>query len=309
VRSDPLDETPPAEGRKVGAPGSTSRLGPAGLMGLRSMPPLRLAWFAGGGLGWGLFAAFLVVGTQTGRFEWPGGDLRIYIAAGDALRAGQPVFSGAFGTAANGFFYAPPLALACAALSWLPATLLAVAVAVLEIGSLRYMAGSWIGAGIVAGIPVTPLAIGSGNLNLVIGAAILAAQRGHAWPLALATLAKIGPLAALPPRHWRSFVVAAGVACAISLPWAYLWRDWLDALLAVGPSPGWPNLVPLVWRLPFVLGLVLLRRPWARAAAGILALPGLYIWTLLLFVAPLRLWLEERRAVSGGDPSPAVGRG
>jgi hypothetical protein len=48
-------------------------------------------------------------------------------------------------------------------------------------------------------------------------------------------------------------------------------------------------------RLPFALLLLIPRRPWTSALAAIVAVPTLYWYTSVMLIAPLRLYLDERR--------------
>jgi len=102
---------------------------------------------------------------------------------------------------------------------------------------------------------------------------------------------------ALPPRTWRPAVATGAVLVAITLPWLFLWPQWVEYLLR---QPALiPISLPIPWylRLPVALLLIaIVRRPWAAALAVEIAMPSLYNSTLLILLAPLRLWLDERRA-------------
>jgi len=49
-------------------------------------------------------------------------------------------------------------------------------------------------------------------------------------------------------------------------------------------------------RLPFALALLLVRRLWAAALAVVVGIPSLWLGTLVILMAPIRLWLDGRRA-------------
>jgi len=49
-------------------------------------------------------------------------------------------------------------------------------------------------------------------------------------------------------------------------------------------------------RLPFALALLLVRRPWAPALAVVVGMPSLWLGTLVILIAPIRLWYDGRRA-------------
>ncbi len=243
-------------------------------------------------LGWAALVVFVAMGIRQGLFPIPGGDLVNYIIAGERFRAGAAVYDAHWNT--PGLVpYAPPVIVLLGATFWLPGQVLAVLVGLAELLSLRYIAGSWWRVGVLGLLPLTAFDIASGYLNLVIGAIILASQRESAAPLAWAGFAKIGPVLALPFGRWREFAVSALVGFAITIPWLHMWPEWVHLLLSIGPSPGFPLVIPLVYRLPFALALLLVRRPWARAAAAVMAMPGFYIITTLLFLVPIRLYADE----------------
>jgi hypothetical protein len=263
-----------------------------------------------------LVAALSVVGWVFGAFAWwqisggqltAGVDLEAYIRAGQDLLAGRPVYIGEVGGRLV-FSYAPPWAVACAALAWIPGSILQLGVMALDLLSLRYLTGSWLRIGLVFLFPITIFLIVAGNLELMIAAAIVLAWRaGRPEPLVVFALAKIAPALALPPRHWRPAVVALAVSLLITLPWLWLWRDWVEYLLRQPPLIAISIPIPWFYRLPFALALLLVRRPWAAALAVVVAIPTLYNSTLLILLAPLRLYLDERAAraaTSDGAAAP-----
>jgi hypothetical protein len=135
-----------------------------------------------------------------------------------------------------------------------------------------------------------------------------AAQRGIVAPLPWAAFAKLGPALALPPRRWRTFVLSGATAIAITLPWLSLWPEWVAYLLGAPRDPGWPTIIPLLYRLPFILGLLVARRPWATMLAAAIAIPGFYLvtaWATLLLAFRLVAMARSGAAASGGSrPRP-----
>jgi hypothetical protein len=222
-----------------------------------------------------------------------GADLQAYIRAGEDVLAGEPVYTGRIGELGT-FSYAPPWAVVFAALSWIPDTPLFLAIMAGSLLALRYVAGSWLWCGLVLLYPVSAMVIWAGNIEYFIAAALVLAARGHAGPLAFTALAKISPILGVPRAGWREAALVIGLAVAITLPWLHLWPEWLDYLLrqpatiAIHIGPPW------YVRLPFALALLLLRRPWAAALAVIVAMPSLWLGTLVILSAVVRLWIDGR---------------
>jgi hypothetical protein len=240
--------------------------------------------------GYAFAISLLIVGFANGQWPFPGGDVVDYYArSGDALRSGAPVYGGD-----PGFFYGPPWAVAFAALSWLgPAAIHAVVLA-LDVVALWIIGGrDWRRLGWILWFPLIPFDVAAGQLNLLIAAAIVLAQRGTTWPLAAMSLAKVWPILALPPRYWRGFLVAAAVFAFVSLPWLSLWPGWIETLLSRLPHPLGPVVpVPFLVRAPIAVVLVALQRPWSRALGAVIASPDLYWGQLVVLVAPLSLLLS-----------------
>jgi len=240
-----------------------------------------------------------------GRLE-PGIDLLAYLRAGMDLRAGHAVYVGQIGDATN-FPYAPTWAVIAAVASFVPGALLQGALMLLDIAAIRYVCGSWRAAGYVFAWPLTAYVMTAGNVDLLIAAAIVMAWHRHAGPLTLMALTKVAPALALPPRRWRQILVSGVICVAITLPWLYLWPDWIAYLLR---QPALISIsIPIPWyvRLPFALALIAwLRRPWAAALAVAIAMPSLYLSTSVILIAPIRLYLDQRSRRSAlDDPSIA----
>ena len=247
-------------------------------------------------LGYGILVALLAVGVQSGRFPIPGGDTVNFLDAGMRLRLGGPVYTGDWNQAGT-VYYAPPLVVLFAAFTYLPPWALWVIFAALDFAGLRYLAGSWRRVGWAGLVPVTAFQLASGNPNFAIVAACLAASSAPAVA-AVAALAKVGPAAAIPLSGWRPALAVVAVAALVTLPWLALWPAWVAYLIAAPHDPGWPVVVPVLLRLPLVAALVLIRKPWSRALAGALAIPGFYIvtlWATIILAARLLLDARFRR--------------
>ena len=233
---------------------------------------------------------------------WPFHDTVAYWLAGRHVLEGAPVYSGGTFLA---FLYGPPWAIIWAPISLLPVDLATTGLLVLQVLALRYVVGSWLAVGLVAWIPFVPRELATGNVDFLMAAAILAGIRGAGWPISLFAFAKFSPALVLlgaGRRQWRAAVVAGLVLVAITLPWSHLWIDWVAMLLA-NPEGG-DSVVPLVVRLPIVVALVAIRRPWALAAGAALLTPAFHFHSFVLLLPAAVLLIESIRAT----PSEAQGR-
>ena len=229
-----------------------------------------------------------------------GVDMVAYIRAGTAIREGGPVYTTGIATTAA-FLYPPTWAVLFAPLSLLPGAALQAGIMVIDVLALRYVLRSWLAVGLMGLFPLTWFGLGSGNVEILIAGAIVAAWRHSSVPLAVMTFTKLSPAFALDLRRIREFIFACLVLVAITAPWFDLWFEYARFLAAQPAVAG--TIVPIPWfvRLPFALLLLLPRRPWTAALAAIVAIPNWYWYTSLILIAPLRLWLDERRA---GEAAP-----
>ncbi len=230
---------------------------------------------------------------------WPFHDSVAYWLAGERLRTGQNPYEAAGPFLA--FLYAPPIAIVAAALSLIPWPLFTIALFAGQLLALRYIAGSWVSAGLLGWLPFVPRALVTGNVDLMMGAAILASLRGGRGSGAAAAFfafCKLSPVLAV--RRWREFFVAAACLAAISLPWWDLWLEFARALIAQRQESWLPALI----RAPVVVALVLGRRPWSRAMAAGLAVPLFYFHSLVLLLPGCRLLVEELRHGPTTNPDP-----
>lgn len=238
----------------------------------------------------------LWVGYQGGQFGGSNDYSAWFDPAGDMIRAGVNPYS------ATGLPYSPPFLLVCAAISWLPVPVAGALLCGAELLALRYIVGSWIGFGIAAWCPLLAFELVLGNPNLVLGACIVAAVRGHGWAGVVGGLIKLSPVLAI--REWRSTRWALLFVVLMTLPWLGWWGDWVRVLLTALPAGnvGGPIVpVPLPVRAVAALGLLLLRRPTATALACVIAIPAFHYQTLLLLVVPVAVWIRGRKPASGSD--------
>jgi hypothetical protein len=233
--------------------------------------------------------AFFVNG---GLLDPSGSDVgRIFVAAGEAFRAGRPVYT------FNGepFFYAPPVVLACALFSLLPYPVCFWTVVGANVAALRYIAGSWQGVGYTFWIvPFVPFLPWAGTLDLPMAAVImLAIRRGYVVLPVFFGFMKFSPLLAIDPGRWRRTVLVIALGCLTTLPFLSLWQDWFVQLGRAVTEPVGP-LIPVSFalRLPIGLLFVATRRPVFRAAGAAIATPAFYWHSLVLLLAPLALFRQ-----------------
>jgi hypothetical protein len=230
----------------------------------------------------GYVVAVLMLGVW-GVDRYPG-DALVWDRVGDEMRAGiNPYYA-----SDRGFYYAPPLAVLLALVTWTPVWLQAGVLLAANLGAIRYMAGSWTGLGWWLLFPVVDMELTGGQVNFLMGAAILAAVRGVPWAAIVMAAAKVTPILAVDRRQWRQVLVGGFLVCLVSLPALGLWSEWINQLVShFGVNIGGPDELqfPLIPRVAVALALVALDRPWSRMVAAIIALPTLYWTTLLLFLA------------------------
>ena len=208
----------------------------------------------------------------------------------------------------DAFLYSPAFAQAFYPLTLLPWVVFAGLWAALNLSALVWMAGPAVG-GLLLVVPGSPVIdeVGTGNIHLLIGAAICLAFRWpSAWALPLLTKVTpgVGVLWLAGARRWRGLAIAIGTTVAIVavsfILAPSLWFDWVEVLtgnvdrpipseFAVIPGPLWARtLVAAVvaviggWRgwtwAPFVAATMALPVPWS---SGLTILVGL-------------VWLERR---------------
>ena len=273
-------------------------------------PRRRLILVALSAGGYAFTLILLWIGFSNGQWPFPGGDVVAYFApAGEAVRNGTDVYvaSAEF----PGFRYGPPWAVLFAPLSLGGPALIHVFILVLDALALLAIArGSLRKVGYILWFPLIPFELAAGQLNLVIAVAIVVAQRGVAWPLAIVSFAKVWPVFAMRPADWRKFAIAVAIVALITLPWLPLWPAWIESLINTADTPHGP-LVPVSFAARAVIAalLIALQRPWSRALGAILLSPNLYWGQLVVLIAPLAVWLDPPRvaAAPAGDGSPRAG--
>ena len=171
----------------------------------------------------------------------------------------------------DAYLYSPAFAQLIVPLTLLPWPVFAGVWAALNLGALVWMAGPVI-AGILLVVPGSPVIdeVGTGNIHLVLAAAIVLAFRWPAaWSLPLLTKVTpgIGLLWLAGARRWRSLAIALGATLAIVLVSfalaPQLWFAWVDVLTGNVDRP-----IPT--EIAIIPGPL-----WARSAlAGVIAIAG-----------------------------------
>lgn len=239
---------------------------------------------------------------------WAGRDVDVWLQVGGDVRNGaSPYHAGAL---ESSFYYAPPWAVLLGTVSWIGKPALWALIALLELLSLRYIAGSWLRTGYFGLCFLTGAEIVSGAFNLVIAAGLAAAIRGDSRLAAFTGLAKLSPLLAIRELRGPALVLAASLV--VTLPMAGLWVDWVNQLAtassAYTAAVGYHE-VPFIARLGVALVIPgIWRSPRAGALAAAVAIPGLYAISIVLLYAlvarpPARL---TTRAVVRDYRHPAV---
>jgi hypothetical protein len=279
-----------------------TRVGPA----RRNAAPrdLALAALSAGGVAFAVIVLFEWIPISGARLG--GGDIATYGQVGRQLLDGT-LYSG---PALGSFLYAPPLAVVFAILSLLPAQAEHLLLGASEVLALRYIAGSWRGAGLLCWCPLVPVELATANINLLIAATIVAGVHGSGMGPALGALAKFSPAFALDRRGLRAFLLTLAVMGVLTLPWLWLWPAWITHMVgALGVVIGPQIPISLVLRLPVAAVLVATRRPWARALGAVIAIPGFYWLSLVVLVAPWAVYCEgwqQRRHPVRRSPWPSA---
>jgi hypothetical protein len=251
-----------------------------------------------GGYAWAAIVASNFY-TNGGLLDPSGSDVgRVFVAAGEAFRAGRPVYT--FG--GEPFFYAPPVVLALALFSLLPYPVCFWMVVSANFAALRYLAGSWRGVGYTFWIvPFVPFLPWAGTLDLPMAAVIvLAIRRGYVALPVFFGLMKFSPLLAIDPGRWRRTALVIALGCLVTLPFLWLWEEWFAQLGRAATEPVGP-LIPIPFALRLSVGLLFVatRRPVFRAAGAAIATPAFYWHSLVLLLAPLALFWQTAKATRG----------
>lgn len=193
--------------------------------------------------------------------------------------------------------YAPPIALLFSPLALLPWPVFVVTWWAIALAALAYVAGSLRMFGVLLAFPFVAVELATGNIHLLLAAAIVA---GFRWPAAWAfvLLTKVTPGIGLlwfaVRREWRPLVIALGATAAIAgltyIIVPHFWADWIGILSGGYDRPYvLPQLIPLPLRVAAAAVLVIWgavsNRRWVVPIAALIALPGPWMASASLLVA------------------------
>jgi hypothetical protein len=188
--------------------------------------------------------------------------------------------------------------------------------AVLPIAALAYLTGPRL---FLLGLALTFLEVAGGNIELLIGVAIVLGFRWPAtWSFVLLTKVTpgLGMLWFVVRREWGALIVAgvatAAVVAVSFVVWPEAWIRWPQVLTSnTGATKGtWAAIpVPFMVRLPFAVVVVvwgaLKNHRWTVPIAAMLALPALWYGGLAIIIATLplvgaRTWDDLGRVLGYG---------
>jgi len=213
--------------------------------------------------------------------------------------------------------YAPPFILALLPAHALPWPVFVTLWTLICLAALVYLSGRWALA--LAALYPVAMELSAGNVNLLIGAAVVA---GFRWPAAwaFALLTKVTPGVGLlwfaVRREWRSLGIALGATAAIgAASWLLtpaMWGQWVDTLRSmVGVEPEGLHL-PVALPVRLALAALLVTwgartdRRWTVLVAATLTMPS--VWMASLSALAGLVGLRGQCAVTTQEPPDAGGR-
>ncbi|HJT64616.1 MAG TPA: glycosyltransferase family 87 protein [Candidatus Limnocylindria bacterium] len=216
---------------------------------------------------------------------------------------------------ADAFVYSPTAVLFLAPFKALPFAVFYKLLLAANMAAMIYMVG-WMGAALALLLPPVQVELQTGNIHLLIGAALVFGFRRPAiW--AFPILTKVTPAVGLiwfgVRREWRALLIALGTTSTlVAVTWLivpWMWADWLDVLRDSGTVVIMNYTVaqvPVFVRLPFAAGLVYIaaRRGdrWLVPIAVFLALPAMWVGALSMLLAVFPLLSPQSEA----SPSPVA---
>ena len=276
-------------------------------------------------IGWGLFVRMVVVNLLA-NFAGLGApaaglgiDTYAYWLAGSNVTSGEPLYWARAIDEMGGYFYPPPFAQVWSAVSFAPEVATEWGWRILGVLSIRYMAGSWMVAGLWWLYPGTLYELSFGNVTFQVAALTVAALRGRAEGVFPATLVKFSA-AAVVPFLWlrrrdtrRGLVIGAVIAAAIVVTSALLapvlWRDYVGvlgsqsslsfegtAIIHILPTPASDYILRIAIAAIVIAISVRIDSPHLAFVASVLAVPTIWEQRLSVLFALLTLegglWLK-----------------
>jgi glycosyl transferase family 87 len=206
-------------------------------------------------------------------------------------------FAGQYGQlgGVDSYLYSPAFSQVIEPLRWLGWDGFRTAWRALDVGALAIFAGPLTGP--LLFVSPVALEVNLGNIHLLLAAAVVA---GFRWPAtwAFVLLTKVTPGVGLLwfvfRREWRSLAIALGATATIAgVSFALdpsAWIKWVSVLASPGEVEGELMVIsaPLVWRLPFAVGLVWwgARRNyrWSVLVAAFVALPAVWLFACAMMI-------------------------
>ena len=201
------------------------------------------------------------------------------------------------------YLYSPAFAQAFAVFRLLPPFAFVVAWAALVIVVAVRLARPWPAALLALSLPVSQEIL-MGNIHILLAAAMVAGFRYPAtWSFVLLTKVTpgIGLLWFAVRREWRMLAVAVGATAAIVGMSVLIspedWAAWLHLLLRDGGQESSRLLVRLALAAALIAWGALTDRRWVVPAAGLLALPVVWMdsFSMLLGCVALAAWQRPAR--------------
>lgn len=237
-------------------------------------------------------------------------DATDYWTAARRLIDGSPLYAVEYGQFLA-YSYPPLFAQVLTPFALLPSAVFVWAWRAFELLCLRYVLGSWTASGIaILVFPPVIAELETGNVHLVMGAAVALTMRGRSLSVIPAALAKFATVP-LIPLAWsvdrkgllRGLLLAL-VVVAVSLATVpTYWREYLT-FLTTAPYPTAPYnvlaAVPIPARLAMAVIAGFLAIRWVRLAPVAVVLAYPVVWfhglsTLLAVFAPLPASARVRR--------------
>lgn len=218
------------------------------------------------------------------------------------------LYSGTWNADAFSYVYPPAFAQLTFPLGFLPYPLFYALVVGLETAALVWLAGPILAFGAVLIYEPFGHELLTGNVNLILAAAVVVAIRRPSWwavPLLTKVTPGIGLLYHALRREWRhlgSAVAVTGAVVAASVLLAPgLWIDWAARMGASLSQPANPDeLLPLAVRLALAVAVVAFGAwkgwRWTMVLAAGLALPNFVPMNLAYFVALLPFLADRVRS-------------
>jgi hypothetical protein len=267
----------------------------------------RLALVLAAGVGWGvaLAATVLLVASAS---HGIGEDSHAYWLAGARWRSGDPMYLASDLSELGAYRYVPAFAQAWAPLSLIPEVAIAWGWRFLGLLSIRYMAGSWLVAGIWMLVPGTLTELGAGNVTFQVSALTVAGLRGRAEGVIPAMVVKFSSClvipyiwACRPAARKRLLFGAAATAAVVGVSllidvraWSQFWSSLLEQasfsfegtpIIHILPAPGADYGLRLLLAAGLALAAVTRGSPHLAFIASVVATPILWPQRLSVLMA------------------------